>query len=136
MFRHALWMTAVGFEPTPLRTGALSQRLRPLGQTVLFKVSRHDWPSLGVSKRSVCCKTWLKSRSLNMDADYRGAKSWTHIWMHLRPYPTRRCAGHSEKTMTSLPKCCYAYEVGLRRPKESSMCARSLLCKSYSKSEP
>ena len=28
-------MTAVGFEPTPLRTGALSQRLRPLGQTVL-----------------------------------------------------------------------------------------------------
>ena len=28
-------MTAVGFEPTPLRTGALSQRLRQLGQTVL-----------------------------------------------------------------------------------------------------
>ena len=28
-------MTAVGFEPTPLRTGALSQRLRPPGQTVL-----------------------------------------------------------------------------------------------------
>ena len=28
-------MTAVGFEPTLLRTGALSQRLRPLGQTVL-----------------------------------------------------------------------------------------------------
>ena len=25
----------MGFEPTPLRTGALSQRLRPLGQTVL-----------------------------------------------------------------------------------------------------
>ena len=30
-------MTAVGFEPTPFRTGALSQRLRPLGQTVLLK---------------------------------------------------------------------------------------------------
>ena len=28
-------MTAVGFESTPLRTGALSQQLRPLGQTVL-----------------------------------------------------------------------------------------------------
>ena len=28
-------MIAVGFEPTPFRTGALSQRLRPLGQTVL-----------------------------------------------------------------------------------------------------
>ena len=27
-------MTAVGFETTPLRTGAWSQRLRPLGQTV------------------------------------------------------------------------------------------------------
>ena len=26
----------MGFEPTPLRTGALSQRLRPLGQTVSF----------------------------------------------------------------------------------------------------
>ena len=32
-------MTAVGFEPTPLRTGAWSQRLRPLGQTVLPKCS-------------------------------------------------------------------------------------------------
>jgi len=31
-------MTAVGFEPTPLRTGALSQRLRPLGQTALLNV--------------------------------------------------------------------------------------------------
>ena len=27
-------VTDVGFEPTPLRTGARSQRLRPLGQTV------------------------------------------------------------------------------------------------------
>ena len=27
-------MTAVGFEPTPLRNGALSHRLRPLGHTV------------------------------------------------------------------------------------------------------
>ena len=30
-------MTAVGFEPTPLRTGAWSQRLRPLGQIVLMQ---------------------------------------------------------------------------------------------------
>ena len=29
-----LEMTAVGFEPTPLRNGALSHRLRPLGHTV------------------------------------------------------------------------------------------------------
>ena len=29
-------LTAVGFEPTPLWTGAFSQRLRPLGQTVML----------------------------------------------------------------------------------------------------
>ena len=33
--RQSRKVTAVGFEPTPLRTGAWSQRLRPLGQTVL-----------------------------------------------------------------------------------------------------
>ena len=33
-----LKMTPVGFEPTPLRTGAWSQRLRPLGQTVFKHV--------------------------------------------------------------------------------------------------
>ena len=33
------YMTPVGFEPTPLRTGALSQRLRPLGKSVLEDVS-------------------------------------------------------------------------------------------------
>ena len=30
-----LHLTAVGLEPTPLRIGALSRRLRPLGQTVM-----------------------------------------------------------------------------------------------------
>ena len=40
-FRHSIAgvrgiVTAVGFEPTPLRNGALSHRLRPLGQTVLL----------------------------------------------------------------------------------------------------
>ena len=33
-------MTAVGFEPTPFRNGALSHRLRPLGQTVLTSLFR------------------------------------------------------------------------------------------------
>ncbi len=40
-----LWhikMTAVGFEPTPLRNGTLSHRLRPLGQTVLIAGSSRD----------------------------------------------------------------------------------------------
>ena len=48
-------VTAVGFEPTPLRTGALSQRLRPLGQTVrctmqgLYGVDRES-DSLAVTR--------------------------------------------------------------------------------------
>ena len=29
-------MTEVGFEPTPLRTAALTQRLRPLGHSVVY----------------------------------------------------------------------------------------------------
>ena len=33
---HMGSLTAVGFEPTPFRNGALSHRLRPLGQTVLY----------------------------------------------------------------------------------------------------
>ena len=32
-------MPAVGFEPTPFRNGALSHRLRPLGQTVLYEIA-------------------------------------------------------------------------------------------------
>ena len=32
---HPSEVTAVGFEPTPFRNGALSHRLRPLGQTVI-----------------------------------------------------------------------------------------------------
>ena len=42
-------MTAVGFEPTPLRTGAWSQRLRPLGQTVL----RQAFAQVG-GRRALC----------------------------------------------------------------------------------
>ena len=34
-FKMSKVMTAVGFKPTPFWTGALSQRLRPLGQTVV-----------------------------------------------------------------------------------------------------
>ena len=34
-------VTAVGFEPTPFRNGALSHRLRPLGQTVLSEGKCH-----------------------------------------------------------------------------------------------
>ena len=32
----ATQMTAIGFEPMPLRTGAWNQRLRPLGKTVVL----------------------------------------------------------------------------------------------------
>ena len=34
-------VTPVGFEPTPFRNGALSHRLRPLGQTVLSEGCKH-----------------------------------------------------------------------------------------------
>ena len=34
--RELAKVAAVGFEPTPFRNGALSHRLRPLGQTVLL----------------------------------------------------------------------------------------------------
>ena len=49
-------LTAVGFEPTPFRNGALSHRLRPLGQTVIvacdpayqppWSQKQDAWPSL------------------------------------------------------------------------------------------
>ena len=35
-------VTAVGLEPTPLRNGALSHRLRPLGQTVMLRCQHKD----------------------------------------------------------------------------------------------
>ena len=48
--RTAINMTPVGFEPTPLRTGALSQRLRPLGQSVLRIVRLWTQLSQGCSQ--------------------------------------------------------------------------------------
>jgi hypothetical protein len=55
-------MTPVGFEPTPLRTGALSQRLRPLGQSVLVSMCefpgtyKNDLPSNGPCRIGLKCK--------------------------------------------------------------------------------
>ena len=40
-------VTAVGFEPTPFRSGALSHRLRPLGQTVMTGNASRS--------HSICC---------------------------------------------------------------------------------
>ena len=45
-------MTAVGFEPTPLWTGALSQRLRPLGQTALEGLKASSLSTLGCAPPS------------------------------------------------------------------------------------
>ncbi len=53
-------VTAVGFEPTPLRTGALSQRLRPLGQTVSVAVSADAAAALQVFVR-VLVRGWCTS---------------------------------------------------------------------------
>ena len=46
-------MTAVGFEPTPFRTGAWSQRLRPLGQTV--SATRLGHPGQETPSRHAAC---------------------------------------------------------------------------------
>ena len=46
-------MTAVGFEPTPFRNGALSHRLRPLGQTVMFG----ELGSLALCSKGKVCKS-------------------------------------------------------------------------------
>ena len=47
MYRAVRWrdydahlLTAVGFEPTPFRTGTWNQRLRPIGHTVLRSLTR------------------------------------------------------------------------------------------------
>ena len=47
-------VAAVGFEPAPLRTGALSQRLRPLGQTVL-SMAPNVFKRIGWAQRALKC---------------------------------------------------------------------------------
>ena len=47
-------VTAVGFEPTPFRNGALSHRLRPLGQTVLDTLMRFHF----FLARSMAPRSW------------------------------------------------------------------------------
>ena len=59
---HALCshMTAVGFEPTPFRNGALSHRLRPLGQTVLkLYPSASNFNKENMSKIRDSHRTWV-----------------------------------------------------------------------------
>ena len=50
-------MTAVGFEPTPLRNGALSHYLRPLGQTV-FEMHGDFFNIDYVFRRNRMKKSW------------------------------------------------------------------------------
>ena len=61
-------MTAVGFEPTPFRTGAWSQRLRPLGQTV----GGHRKPG----HREACESIDTFWEELDADADRDCEWSW------------------------------------------------------------
>jgi len=56
-------MTAVGFEPTPLRTGALSQGRRPLGQTVLSN-SREGQYDAGGCNWSGSCPEKARTRAI------------------------------------------------------------------------
>ena len=96
-------MTAVGFEPTPLRTGALSQRLRPLGQTVLF-----DLEEMGLRKpRHVKRVSWLTRMAISMSVamlpeDVGGSyliisvSRWNFLMHHSSSHIYRK--GAAEKT--------------------------------------
>ena len=48
-------MTAVGFEPTPLRTADLSKRLGPLGQTVFVPIEREKVNAEAATDRILRC---------------------------------------------------------------------------------
>ena len=56
-------VTAVGFEPTPLRTGAWSQRLRPLGQTVLLHVAKRAVTMWRTRRSTIIAGGSTKARS-------------------------------------------------------------------------
>ena len=62
-------MTAVGFEPTPLRTGALSQRLRPLGQTVSINTAkRHSHYTTRIPTRVAMDTLGIEPRAFRMQS--------------------------------------------------------------------
>ena len=73
--RASAWMlgdmTPVGLEPTPFRTGALSQRLRPLGQSVLGASS-------GIRART-CAHAWLHVRSRAPTRASTACRSWAGL---------------------------------------------------------
>ena len=70
-----LQMTAVGFEPTPLRTGAWSQRLRPLGQTVLGQACAH-----------VCGMRFASRRGFARRRTRPMHNTWSHAGLNRGPY--------------------------------------------------
>ena len=62
-------VTAVGFEPTPLRTGALSQRLRPLGQTVSINTAkRHSHYTTRIPTRVAMDTLGIEPRAFRMQS--------------------------------------------------------------------
>ena len=67
-------MTAVGFEPTPFRNGALSHRLRPLGQTVLCESAQKSHNTSGAQAR-VCRIEPMSAEVLRIEFHTRAASS-------------------------------------------------------------
>ena len=69
---HSCKLTAPGFEPTPFRNGALSHRLRPLGQTVMSCMKhKGDWCQnmpLSLHREVANVQTpraWLRERAVD-----------------------------------------------------------------------
>ena len=65
LLAHHNAVTPVGFEPTPFRTGALSQRLRPLGQSVLVEGPTAMQPVLHSAMRAGRGMTFAPVRTIS-----------------------------------------------------------------------
>ena len=102
----------MGFEPTPLRTGALSQRLRPLGQTVSVAVSADAAAALQVFVRVLvrgwCTSLLLGGRVIAPGFSLRGG---ANAVANRRPRtnaanPSRPCANDGATRLAN--RCCRA----------------------------
>lgn len=112
-------MTAVGFEPTPLRNGALSHRLRPLGQTVLVHTGATEHTDDHQETTKVA---WLQPcrhacQAMRMPGVEPGAQAWEACMLPLHYMRMSTHAGHDSsplswaarpwlKVSTERPACC------------------------------
>ena len=83
--------TAVGFEPTPLQTGTLSQRLRPLGRIVMLQIHLMQ----GVNLETQCLAALqgaAKSRSLRLQESGQASRRHVFPEMYAALHYVRECS--------------------------------------------